>query len=89
MRTLISNGTVVNADGSYRADVLVDGETIAAVSRSESAAGASLAAPEALDRIIAETGMVPAVKSNRGAPVLHERRRSRCFDPPRRHGGSA
>ena len=31
MRTLISNGTVVNADGSYRADVLVDGETIAAV----------------------------------------------------------
>jgi dihydropyrimidinase len=31
MRTLITNGTVVNADGSYRADVLVDGETIAAV----------------------------------------------------------
>ncbi len=29
MRTLITNGTVVNADGSYRADVLVDGETIA------------------------------------------------------------
>ena len=31
MRTLITNGTVVNADGSYRADVLIDGETIAAV----------------------------------------------------------
>ena len=31
MRTLITNGTVVNADASYRADVLVDGETIAAV----------------------------------------------------------
>ena len=31
MRTLISNGTVVNADGSFRADVLVDGETIATV----------------------------------------------------------
>ena len=31
MRTLITNGTVVNADGSFRADVLVDGETIAAV----------------------------------------------------------
>jgi dihydropyrimidinase len=31
MRTLITNGIVVNADGSYRADVLVDGETIAAV----------------------------------------------------------
>jgi len=31
MRTLITNGTVVNADGSYQADVLIDGETIAAV----------------------------------------------------------
>jgi dihydropyrimidinase len=30
MRTLISNGTIVTAEGSYRADVLVDGETIAA-----------------------------------------------------------
>jgi dihydropyrimidinase len=30
MRTLISNGTIVTADGSYRADVLIDGETIAA-----------------------------------------------------------
>lgn len=33
MRTLITNGTVVNADGSQQADVLVDGETIAAVGR--------------------------------------------------------
>ncbi|HET8785161.1 MAG TPA: dihydropyrimidinase [Candidatus Limnocylindrales bacterium] len=31
MRTLISNGTVVTADGSYVADVLIDGETIAQV----------------------------------------------------------
>ena len=31
MRTLITNGIVVNADGSFRADVLVEGETIAAV----------------------------------------------------------
>jgi dihydropyrimidinase len=31
MRTLITNGTIVTADGSYRADVLVDGETIAAI----------------------------------------------------------
>jgi dihydropyrimidinase len=31
MRTLITNGTVVNADGSTVADVLVDGETIAAI----------------------------------------------------------
>ncbi|HSH21095.1 MAG TPA: dihydropyrimidinase [Candidatus Caenarcaniphilales bacterium] len=31
MRILITNGTVVNADGSAQADVLVDGEQIAAV----------------------------------------------------------
>ena len=31
MRTLITNGTVVTADGSYHADVLVDGETIAQI----------------------------------------------------------
>ena len=31
MRTLIVNGTVVNADGSQQADVLVDGETISAI----------------------------------------------------------
>ncbi|MGH2406619.1 MAG: dihydropyrimidinase, partial [Candidatus Limnocylindrales bacterium] len=31
MRTLIANGTVVNAGGSQLADVLIDGETIAAV----------------------------------------------------------
>ncbi len=31
MRTLITGGTVVNTDGSVLADVLVDGETIAAV----------------------------------------------------------
>jgi dihydropyrimidinase len=33
MRTLITNGTVVNADGSAQADVLVDGEQIATVGR--------------------------------------------------------
>ncbi len=33
MRTLITGGTVVNADGSVEADVLVDGEQIAAVGR--------------------------------------------------------
>src|SRR3954452_3028087 len=33
MRTLITNGTVVNADGSTQADVLVDGEQIVAVGR--------------------------------------------------------
>ena len=34
MRTLIANGTIVTADGSYVADVLVDGETIAAIGSS-------------------------------------------------------
>jgi len=33
MRTLITNGTVVNSDGSAQADVLVDGEQIVAVGR--------------------------------------------------------
>ena len=31
MRTLISNGTIVTAEGSQAADVLIDGETIAAI----------------------------------------------------------
>ena len=33
MRTLITNGTIVTADGSYVADVLIDGETIAQIGR--------------------------------------------------------
>jgi dihydropyrimidinase len=33
MRTLIRGGTIVNADGSTQADVLIDGETIGAVGR--------------------------------------------------------
>jgi dihydropyrimidinase len=52
MRTLITNGTVVNADGSTRADVLVDGDTIAAVGRG--LAGTPLAA--GVDRTIDATG---------------------------------
>jgi dihydropyrimidinase len=56
MRTLITNGTVVNADGSFRADVLIDGETIAAVSRGRDAEGAApLAAPEGVDRVVDAT----------------------------------
>ena len=39
MRTLITNGTIVTADGSYAADVLVDGETIAQIGRDLAAAG--------------------------------------------------
>ena len=47
MRTLITNGTIVTADGSYVADVLIDGETIAQIGRDP--AGASVTADEVLD----------------------------------------
>jgi dihydropyrimidinase len=50
MRTLISGGTVVTADGSYRADVLVDGERIALVGADLTAgAGAGIAPDETID----------------------------------------
>ncbi len=39
MRTLITNGTIVTADGSYQADILVDGETIALIGRDLAAGG--------------------------------------------------
>jgi dihydropyrimidinase len=47
MRTLITNGAVVTADGSYVADVLIDGETIAQIGRDP--AGASVTADETID----------------------------------------
>jgi dihydropyrimidinase len=47
MRTLITNGTIVTADGSYAADILIDGETIAQIGRDP--AGASVTADEILD----------------------------------------
>jgi dihydropyrimidinase len=47
MRTLITNGLVVTADGSYPADVLVDGETIAQVGTGLAAAGVT--ADETID----------------------------------------
>jgi dihydropyrimidinase len=47
MRTLISNGTVVTAEASYPADVLVDGETIAAIGGD--LAGGGLSADETID----------------------------------------
>ncbi len=50
MRTLIANGTVVNAGGSAEADVLVDGETIALVGHDLAAAGVTA------DRTIDATG---------------------------------
>ncbi|HLX34895.1 MAG TPA: dihydropyrimidinase [Candidatus Limnocylindrales bacterium] len=49
MRTLIANGTVVTAEGSYPADVLVDGERIVGV-------GAGLAASTMADETIDATG---------------------------------
>src|SRR5574340_1007941 len=39
VRTLVTSGVVVNADGSMEADVLVDGETIALVGRDLPAQG--------------------------------------------------
>jgi dihydropyrimidinase len=46
MRTLISNGTIVTADGSWPADLLVDGERIAALG---SGIGAMVQADETID----------------------------------------
>ena len=47
MRTLITNGTIVTADGSYPADILVDGEAIAQIGRDLAAAGVT--ADETID----------------------------------------
>jgi dihydropyrimidinase len=47
MRTLITNGTIVTADGSYTADILIDGETIAQIGRDP--AGAMATADETID----------------------------------------
>jgi dihydropyrimidinase len=46
MRTLITNGTIVTADGSTAADVLIDGETIAQIGRD---LAATVTADETLD----------------------------------------
>ena len=61
MRTLITNGTVVNAAGSYQADVLIDGETIAAVGAVAPGAGlarslASVLTGSGVDQRIDATG---------------------------------
>jgi dihydropyrimidinase len=47
MRTLITNGTIVTADGSTAADVFIDGETIAAIGSGLAARG--LTADETID----------------------------------------
>lgn len=47
MRIIIANGTIVTAEGSQAADVLVDGETIAAIGRD--LAGAGMTADQTID----------------------------------------
>ncbi len=47
MRTLITNGTIVTADGSQAADVLIDGETIVAIGAGLADAG--MTADESID----------------------------------------
>ena len=47
MRTLITNGTIVTAEGSHAADVLVEGETVAQIGRD--LAGAGVTADETID----------------------------------------
>ena len=47
MRTLIANGTIVTADGSSAADLLIDGETIAAIG--SDLAGSGMTADETID----------------------------------------
>ncbi|MBA2757581.1 MAG: amidohydrolase family protein, partial [Chloroflexi bacterium] len=47
LRTLITNGTIVNADGSTTADVLIDGETIAVIGTDLARAG--MTADETID----------------------------------------
>src|SRR5438309_505806 len=47
VRTLITNGTIVTADGSTAADVLIDGETIAQIGRDLAASGVT--ADETMD----------------------------------------
>jgi dihydropyrimidinase len=49
MRTLITNGTIVTAEGSSRADVLIDGETIAAIGADM--AGQGMAVDETIDAL--------------------------------------
>src|SRR5512134_632234 len=47
MRTIITNGTVVTAEGSQAADVLIDGETVVAIGAGLAAAG--MTADETID----------------------------------------
>jgi dihydropyrimidinase len=47
MRTLITNGTIVTAEGSYAADVLIEDETIAQIGRDLAASGVT--ADETID----------------------------------------
>ncbi len=60
MRTLITNGTIVTADGSYAADVLVDGETIALIGKDLAATGVTADETiDATDRYVIPGGIDP------------------------------
>ena len=79
MKTLIANGTVVNADGSQVADVLIDGETIAAL-------GAGLGAVvQGVDRVIDARVLPDGSIKIRNA--VQSRQRTRLEGtPPQRDG---
>jgi dihydropyrimidinase len=55
MKTVISGGTVVNASGPFAADVLIEGETIAALV--EPGSGAAASWREGADRVIDANGL--------------------------------
>ena len=56
MRTLITNGTIVTADGSYAADILIDGETIVQIGLDLASGGAGGGASVSVDETIDATG---------------------------------
>ena len=56
MRTLITNGTIVTADGSSAADVLVDGETIALIGADLPGAGHHRRRDDRRDRQVRDPG---------------------------------
>ena len=64
MRTLITNGTIVTAEGSQSADVLIDGETIATIGAD--LAGTGVSADETIDATVASA--VDAFQRDRTDP---------------------
>jgi len=91
MRTLITNGLVVTAAGSYPADVLVDGETIALLGAD--LAGAGVTADETIDATgkyvvpggidVPPTWSCPSAARSRRTPSRAARRRLPTAAPRR------